>query len=379
MVGAYLNHAGTSWPKPEPVLRAVADVWTRDPADWPDVFENQHQRVAEFFHIRDHSQLLLTPACTSALSIAVFDHYWNPGDRVLTSAYEHQALHRPLVKLTDQNVDVEVLPSLPHEPIILEALEDELKKGGVQMVAITAASNVTGQLLPIDEVVRLSRQYEAKVLIDAAQIAGWWDLDIPAMGADLVAFAGHKGPQAPWGIGGLFISPEVKMNSSAAVCEIVYDESGKVAAKQPSGPSWCDAGTVNRAALAGWAAAANWLTDSAQQDRLPRAQKLAQRLRAAVVNFPGVTVLGSGEVKDGMPTVAITIQGQPSSEVARKLAKQNVQVAGGLQCAPLAHKTMETAPEGAVRFSVGPSNTESQIDAAIEALEQCLRHNTSGS
>jgi len=349
-------------------VAAVAETWGQDPADWPETFELHHRRVAESFHIRDHSQLLLAPACTSALLIAVSDHYWNPGDRVLTSGYEHQALHRPLVKLTDQEVDVEVLPNLPHEPIILDALEDELKKGKVQMVAITAASNVTGQLLPIDEVIRLAREYDSKVLIDAAQVAGWWDLDIPALGADLVAIAAHKGPQAPWGIGGLYISTDLKMNSSSAVCEIVYDESGQVAAKQPSGPGWCDVGTVNRAALAGWSAACGWLAQDEQKDRLATARSLAQHLRNAVADLPGVTLLGADEAEQRMPTVALTIRDRPSSEVARTLAKHGVLAAGGFQCAPLAHKTLDTAPDGAVRFSIGPSNTMSEIEQAVDAL-----------
>ncbi len=364
----YLNHAGTSWPKPPVVREAVRGLWDCSPNEWAEEFEKAHRDVADFFHIPHTNQLLFTPACTTALSIAVFDHFWNPGDRVLTSGYEHHALHRPLVKLVDQGVDVEIIPSLPHEPIILEALEEMLRDGNVKMVAISAASNVTGELLPIEAVVELTHEHEALVLVDAAQIAGWWDLDLPKLGADLVAFAGHKGTQGPWGIGGLYFSSELKMNSPAAVCEITYDKDTGKPTPISVGPGWCDGGSVDRPALAGLAAGTRWLSQPEQVDRFEVARQKSQVLYDAISALPNVTIYSPSEMTERMPTVAFNIQSKDSILVASALREQGIHVAGGMQCAPLAHKTLETAPEGVVRVSVGPQNTDADIAIAIDAI-----------
>lgn len=366
----YLNHAGTSWPKPQAVVDAASAVWGSDPSDWADQLELAHRQIASFFHVATPDQLLLTPGCTSALSIAVADHFWNAGDRVLASSFEHHALHRPLVKLSDYGVDVEILPHLDHEPIILEELESALRKGSVELVALVAACNVTGVLLPYDEVISLAHAYGAKVLIDAAQIAGWWDLDLPALGADLVAFAGHKGLQAPWGIGGLYVAPEIKMNSPAAVCELTYDKLSGKPKQAPAKPGYCDVGSVDRSALTGLAAAAQWLSHVERSDRLTRSRQLTQRLYDAAAEMNGTTLVCPSDMTARMPTVAMTFSNLRSSDAAAQLAGHGIFVAGGMQCAPLAHKSLGTAPDGVVRLSAGPNTTEDDVARAIEALER---------
>ena len=235
----YLNHAGTSWPKPSCVLEAAGSVMQSDPSEWPSLFEGSHQTVADFFHVAP-SRLLLTPSCTAALHVAVMDHAWKKGDRVLTSNFEHHALHRNLTKLSDYEVEVKTLPSCQRGLIELDALEAELKLGGVRLVALTAACNVTGLLLPISDAIRIAHQYGAIALIDGAQIAGWWDINVTELGADLFTFAGHKGPQAPWGVGGLYVSPDLSMDCPSAVCDVSEARSSCSLM-----PGYCDVGSVN--------------------------------------------------------------------------------------------------------------------------------------
>jgi len=223
----YLNHAGTSWPKPPPVVAATGSTFHAEPARWPELFAAAHETAADFFHV-EPSRLLLTPSCTAALQLAVQDHSWRPGDRVLTSHFEHHALQRSLVKLEDLGVVVTALPYSDEEPIPLDALEAELKRGSVRLLALTAACNVTGRLLPISEATALAHRFGALALIDGAQIAGWWDLDVAALEADLFTFAGHKGPQAPWGVGGLYVRPDLGMKCPAAVCDVAELQAGAV-------------------------------------------------------------------------------------------------------------------------------------------------------
>lgn len=369
----YLNHAGTSWPKAPPVAGAMMDALAESPLGWGERFEEAHRAVARFLGVRDTGRLLLAPACTSALAVGVADHPWEAGDRIVVSGLEHHALHRPALALADRGVEVCVLPRSEDGPLSLDALEGCLRRGRVRMVAICGASNVTGELLPFREAAALARAHGALFLLDAAQIAGWTPLDVAELGVDLLAFAGHKGPQGPWGIGGLYVAPGVAMRSPAALCEVPAAGAGKGPRGCATMPGYCDLGSVDRAALAGLAAAVDWLAAPAQAGRLGRARARIGRLRSALAGMPGVRLLGAGGVEASMPVVAFTAAGCSPSAVARELAARGVVVAAGLACAPLAHETLGTAPEGVIRASAGPGTSEEEIEAAIGALDEAIR------
>ena len=361
----YLNHAGTSWPKPPPVVDAAAAASISDPATWPELFSNAHQTVADFFHV-DSERLLLTPSCTAALQLGVLDHPWKPGDRVLTSRFEHHALQRSLEKLADWGVEIVQLPPTDSDLIDLSALEAELQAGRVRLVAITAACNVTGQLLPYAEVIELAHRYQALALIDGAQIAGWWDLDIADLGVDLFTFAGHKGPQAPWGVGGLYVAPHVAMHTPWATCAATAAEGSPP--RCASMPGYCDAGSVNLVALAGLAAGCQWLSEAAQRNRLEQARQLADSFAVAVRPLPGVTLHHDVPAADKMPTVAISVADSPAANEAARLSRLGVITSGGFQCAAQAHQALGTAESGVLRFSFGPLSDRDDVVRAIQLV-----------
>lgn len=361
----YLNHAGTSWPKPPAVLEATREALNTNPIEWPELFQAARKAVARFFHV-ESSSLLLTPSCTAALQLAVQDHPWRSGDRVLTSHFEHHALHRPLLKLEELGVKVTTLPFGDDEPLRLEALESELKAGGVRLLALTAACNVTGRLLPVKEAIALAHRYGALALVDGAQIAGWWDLDLTALDADFFTFAGHKGPQGPWGVGGLYVRPEIRMNCPAATCDLSKPRA------TADMPGYCDAGSVNLVALLGLAAACWWLSEPAQQGRLQAARGLAQELAEALREMPRVTLHHDVSVDNKVPTVAMSVAGVASSKLANQLQARGVIASAGLQCAPQAHRALNTAESGVLRFSFGPSSHSGDVQEALERLEHIL-------
>lgn len=361
----HLNHAGTSWPKPAPVQRAVADALAAPTVAGGLDFESARERVARTFGVADPERLLLTPGCTSALSVAVADHAWRAGDRVLTSALEHHALRRPVEQLTAHGVVVETLPRAGDAPLDLDALEHELARGNVRLVALTAACNVTGELLPIADVVRRAHEHGALCLVDGAQVAGWLPLDVGALGIDLFAFAGHKALQAPWGIGGLIVAPGVELASPAASCDL------PVGGAEPTCrtlPGYCDVGSVDRAALAGLVAALDWLDEPERADRLSRARALVERVAAALAERPGVRLLGMRDPAARLPTVAFTIDGRTPASIARAFETAGITVAAGEQCAPLAHAALGTASVGAVRLSAGPTTTTDDVERALAVV-----------
>ena len=371
----YLNHAGTSWPKPQVVSDAVRDAMSIAPAEWPQRFDEAHQAIAEFFGVSRREQILITPGCTSALAVGIGDALIPSGKRVLTSRWEHHALHRPLLKLASTGVRVEHIPPNRNEStraqvssIDLDWLERALSDQDVGLVAITAACNVTGELLPYADVVRLAHHYGAMALIDAAQTVGWLKLDLPRLGADMVAFGGHKGLQGPWGVGGLYLSDQVQLECVSATCELSV--AGKTEGHQPRRPSYCDVGSVDQFALSGLNAAIRMLRQQDMEANLASARQQIQRIREALEPIEHLRILGPPD--DGMPSLAVAISGFSSGEVASQLMRHRLVVGSGIHCAPLAHETLGTLDSGLVRLSVGVGQPDEEIDEAIDRLRMVL-------
>ena len=348
------------------------------PAQWPQRFEDAHQVIANYFGVLNCEQILLTPGCTSSLAVGVGDVQLVQGQRVLTSHWEHHALHRPLLKLAEAGIAHELIPPSSdgrsddqRSAMDLDRLEDELRKGDVGLVALTAACNVTGELLPFEHVIEVAHRYGAMVLLDAAQVVGWMPLDLPSLGADIVAFGGHKGLQAPWGIGGLFLSERAQMNCLSATCSLPNPTN--VGEVKPPRPGYCDVGSVDQIALAGLHAAIQWLQQTKPEESLRKARDQIQRFQQAVQSCAGVRIYGPLDPNRRMPSFAFSCSGASSGELAERLKQQEVIVGSGLQCAPLAHQMLETQDQGLVRVSVGVGQSDDEIDEAIDRVQRVLR------
>ncbi len=326
------------------------------PLLWPERFESHHRSIARSLGISDPQHLLLTPSCTSALSVGLWDHPWQAGDRLLISAWEHRALQRPALMLQERGVELVVIPPDGALPVDLSKLRSELEKGA-RLVAMSAAANTTGALLPIEQVTSIAHEHGALMLVDAAQTVGWGvEPQIGAAGAsaDLFTFAGHKGPQAPWGIGGLYRASGVQMSSPGT----------------EGGPGYCDTGSVDRLALAGLAEGLRWMR--AQPDRLQGARRVIQRLAEGLQEMPGVSLIGAPPVSQRMPTLAFLPVGRSVTALGGALQDQGVIVSAGRQCAPLAHQTLGTQAEGVVRLSAGPSSSVQEAESCLKVLRQVL-------
>ena len=351
----YLNHAGTSWPKPHAVHAVVAQAQQATPDRWSTLFEASHHAIAASFGVPPES-LLITPGCTSAIAVAMADVPLTPTHRVVTSGMEHHALTRPLHEWTRRGVSVVEVPRSGHGPFDVDAYQHILARGGVGLVAVSMASNVTGELLPWEDIVAIAHEHGARVLLDGAQVAGWWT-DLGSLPVDLFAFAGHKGPQAPYGVGGLYVRPGLILETLGATCD------GAVCR---TGPGYCDTGSVNLPAMCGLAAGLQYMADHAP---LASARSLETLLRTQLAAMPGVHVVGSGP---RMPTCSVVVEGRASVDVAQALAAHDVWVRGGTQCAPATHRTLGTHEAGTVRFSVGPGTTADDIDATVHAMRAVL-------
>lgn len=222
----YLNNAATTWPKPEIVYQTVDDCFRHlaspgrsagaSGSEGAAIMHAARQEVAAFFNLPDAMQLVFMPSCTYALNLAILCQHWQADDEVVMSSMEHHAVSRPVRKVArDHGVRFFCSPYQPTSPFDLNFLEDRLRTGRVKLVACSMASNLTGDIMPVHEIGRLCRQYGAKFLLDAAQAAGVIPVDVQAIGADLLAFAGHKGLFGPPGIGGLYVAPGINLTTLA--------------------------------------------------------------------------------------------------------------------------------------------------------------------
>jgi cysteine desulfurase/selenocysteine lyase len=361
----YLNNAATSWPKPVEVAEAVTATMEAGPESYSKSFQEARKATARLLGIDDTKRLLLTPGCTTALSIAIQDLPWESGDTVITSSLEHHALIRPVQSLAlTRGVEHLASPYRPGEPFDLEFLENQLRSRKVRLVAVTAASNVTGELLPIREITRLAHEQGALVLVDAAQTAGIIPLAVEAVGIDILVFAGHKGPLGPQGIGALWAAPEVLFQSPDASCDLEQKQNS--AAVCNDFPGYCDVGSVNAAGAAGLAAGIRWHLNNEKENLGSSQRDLASRLVHALSDMPLVNVFG-GKNAERTAAVSIRIEPLPVSKAEGYFREQGIIVRAGRHCAPMALHAIG-APEGTIRVSFGPFNTESDLQQIVVAI-----------
>ncbi len=362
----YLNHAGTSWPKPASVREAVRAAADAPPEEWPALFDHAVERVSAFFSIPQPAGLLFTTSCTEALAVAIDSLPWAAGERAITSSMEHHALARPVLNLQrTRGVLHSMAPRSSTGPIDLDYVAGELARGDTRLVACSMASNVTGELLPVAELTELAHRHGALMLIDAAQTAGVVPIDVAALGVDIIAFAGHKGPHAPQGIGGLYVAPNVRFESPTASCDVA---SGSC----DTSIGYCDVGSVNLAAAAGLAAGLDWLAargiDAVRGAVITRTAELL----AGVAQIPGVAVCGSPDATARTAAVSLTIDRHDPLALANQLRQRGIIARGGTQCAPLAHSAIGTAPRGTLRLSAGPDTTPDDIATAVSVLAEIV-------
>ncbi|WP_428263941.1 aminotransferase class V-fold PLP-dependent enzyme [Haliangium sp.] len=349
----------------------MADALAAPPESWPARFEAAAGAVTGFFGMPAPDRFLFTPGCTAALAVAIGDLPWKPGDRVITSSLEHHALLRPILQLAaDRGVEHVALPYTPDAPLDLDAAEQTLRRGRVRLVACTMASNVTGERLPIEQLVALAHTHGALCLVDGAQTAGLEPIDVGALGADLFVFAGHKGPQGPQGIGGLYLAPEVAMRCPTATCEVRF---GAATPWSPM-PSYCDLGSVNMAGVAGLVAGLTWLREAGLDTLAAHRRALITRLLDGLSEIRGITVYGSRDPARRTAAVSLTLDTMTPDLAGRRLREQHGVIAGaGQHCAPTAHEAIGTAPTGTVRLSLGPQHDEREVDAIVAAVGALAR------
>jgi len=374
----YLDNAATSWPKPEGVAEAVVSAMRaaganpgraghRMAIEAGRVVYDAREEVAELFGLSDPLRVVFTPNVTAALNL-VLRGLLHPGDHVVTSSMEHNSVMRPLRALEREGVHLTVVPCSPEGLLAPDDLRAALRRE-TALVVLNHASNVVGTLLPVGEVGEITRERGIPLLVDAAQTAGAYPIDMEAMCIDLLAFTGHKSLYGPMGTGGLAISPAF---DEGRLQPLVRGGTGSRSEdeEQPEFlPDVYESGTLNVPGLAGLAAGIRWILERGVATIRRDEVRLLGALLAGLRDIRGVTVYGSGDPGRQTATVSFNIDGMEPSEVGLRLDEEHgVLCRVGLHCSPAAHRTIGTFPAGTVRFGLGAMNTGADVEAALTAV-----------
>jgi len=374
MMPIYGDQAATSFPKPRAVIEAVSSFLTNTSGSpgrsahgyaieaGRAVFEAR-ETVADFFNCPSSEQVIFTANVTESLNLVLLG-LLQSGDHVVTTSMEHNSVMRPLQYLKESGkVDFTVVSCDDQGRLAPENIQKALRPE-TRLIVVNHASNVTGTILPIEAVGEIKGN--AFFLIDTAQSAGVIPIDMQKAKVDFLAFTGHKSLLGPTGIGGLCLSKDIRLNPL---------KRGGTGSRSESWvhpdflPDRYESGTPNSLGIVGLNAGIRFIQDLGLERIRAHELRLIRQMTEGLSAIKGVKIYGPRAADEKTGIVSLNIEGKSPSEVCLILdRKYGIMTRGGLHCAPIAHKTIGTFPNGTVRLSLGYFNTMEEVDQVIRAI-----------
>ena len=372
----YLDNAATSYPKPRGMVAAMEECilkYCGNPGrsghsmsmkTGEEVY-HARRKIASLFGIKQPERLVFTQNTTEALNMGL-KGVLQSGDHVITTTMEHNSVLRPLKALEKRGVSQSVIRADREGFIKASEMEKAIRKD-TKLIAITAASNVTGTRMPLEEIGELARRRGIMFLVDGAQGAGSMAIDVERMHIDMLAFPGHKGLLGPQGTGALYVSPEIRLRH---IMEGGTGTDSKSRFQPCEFPEGYEAGTINAPAIIGLGYSAEFVEKIGPEVIGKYEEELIGWLDERLDEMDFVKRYGPDACrKTGISL--INIRGVGAEEVTSVLSsKYGIAVRGGYHCAELAHKTVGTWDEGAVRISAGPFNTRKDMEKLVDAIKE---------
>ena len=381
----YLDQASTSFPKAPGVAQAMMDYLTMNGVNVnrgcyssaysaEEVIYETRQLLAELFHFSKCKNVIFTPNVTTSLNF-ILKGFLKPGDHILVSAMEHNAVMRPVVQLASLGISFDRIPCRTDGSMILEKVE-ELIRPETKAIVTLHASNVCGTRMPLDALGEICQRHQLYFVVDSAQTAGIVPINMDKMHIDALAFTGHKGLRGPQGTGGFLVSQELAEQMEP----LISGGTGSVSHTEEIPDFMPDrfvSGTPNLPGIYGLHEALLYLkTHSLQainEKELSLTGYFLEQLQALDDTGRHIRIIGKKDLTDRNAVVSIQTPEIDMSQVAWQLDNEyGVMTRVGLHCAPNAHKTLGTYPAGTIRFSFGPENTKNELDFAIQGLKKIL-------
>lgn len=378
----YMDNACTSFPKPPTVAAAVGDFITNygvninrgsyGPAyEMENVVYQTRVALSRLFGYPDCKNVIFTANITTSLNM-VLKGLLRPGDHVLVSSMEHNAVMRPLVQLTRDGVSFDRIPCTQQGELRLKEAA-ALVRPNTKAVIMTHASNVCGTVMPLTEVGDFCRRHGLTFIVDSAQTAGVLPIHMGDMHIDVLCFTGHKGLLGPQGIGGFIVTDEL----AARIQPLISGGTGSLLHSEDVPdflPDKFEAGTMNLPGIIGLHASLNYLLEEGITTIHEKEMVLTRRFLDGLSTIPDLFVAGKQDTEQRVAVVSISSGSKDNAQLAFELENQyGILTRVGLHCAPGAHKTLTTFPTGTVRFSFSHYNTSDEVDTAIAALKSICK------
>lgn len=373
----YLDNAATSYPKAPGVASAMADYVekvgaTINRSSYASAQEaglvtlSLRERLCRLFNHPDPTHAVLTPGATAGLNM-VIKGLLRPGDHCLVSSMEHNAVMRPLVQLERGGVAFERIPCDAQGCLRLEALPGMIKRN-TRLLVMAHGSNVCGTVQDAEAVGKICRERGVPFALDAAQTAGHIEVDFERFGLSALVVPGHKGLLGPQGIGALLLDADF----ARRLTPLVAGGTGSASDSEEL-PGWMpdrfESGTPNMPGVYGWEAALGWLENTGIETLENHEKTLSKRFLEGIYGLKNVKLYGATVPEGRTGVFSVGFLNCDNAEAAWRLEREfGILTRCGLHCAPSAHKTLGSFPEGSVRFSTGWANTEADIDAALSAI-----------
>lgn len=367
----YLDSAATTLQKPPAVGRAMLSAMERMASPGrgghrPAMLAAEtafrcRQAAAGLFHVKDPENVIFTLNATHALNLAI-KSLVKPGDTVVVSGYEHNAVTRPLAAL---GCRVKVAKGPLFEPqAILEAF-DRLITRDVACVITTHVSNVFGFILPVAEIAELCHKRGIPMILDASQSAGAVPVHMDELGCAFIAMPGHKGLYGPQGTGLLLCGEGQKTEP------LLEGGTGSLSARQEMPdflPDRLEAGTHNVPGLAGLLEGIRFVSAKGEKAILRREQALVSQTVKDLSEIPGVKLYAAQKPENQAGVLSFQVEGRDCEEVGEALGQRDIAVRAGLHCAPYAHESAGTKEMGTVRASFSEFNTPADVRRLVKEV-----------
>lgn len=381
----YLDNAATSWPKPDMVYDFMIDFYRQcgvnpgrsgfDKAiEAGNLVEDLRKRLVRFFGGDESApeRLCFTYNATDALNL-IIQGVLSPGDHVVSTNLEHNSVIRPINHMVhDHQVTATFVPFDSKGYIDPEDIKRAIRKN-TKLVIVNHGSNVIGTVQPLKEIGSICREKEVLFAADVSQTAGMVPIGMRDMQIDLLAFTGHKSLMGSTGIGGLCVAPEVNIRLSRSGGTGVRSAYPYHLEEYPYRMEY---GTPNVVGIASLWAGLDWIEETGGIEKIySHEMKLAGNLAEGFKRIDGVRIYCWENANDHLSIIAMNIEGKEAGNVGIMLdVDYNIATRTGLHCAPLVHKQLGILEShGAVRFAIGPLNTEEHIDSAIVAISEIAR------
>lgn len=378
----YLDNAATTYPKPEKVYDAVLDCMKnycanpgraghklamRAAREIYDAREN----IAKLFNIDNPMTIVFTNNATDSLNLAIKGVVKN-GDHIITTSMEHNSVIRPIKSLEKDGIENTIVECDKDGFLNPDDIKNAIKKN-TKLIVTTHASNVAGTIVDIKSVGEIAKEKNILYLVDASQTAGVYDINVKDVNVDMIAAPGHKCLLGPQGTGILYIKEDLNVD--------ILKEGGTGSRSedlfQPDlTPDKYESGTHNTPGIVGLNEGVKFILETGIDNIRAHEEELCQYMLDRLKEVPNIVIYGPKDSKKRAAVISINIPKIDSGEITFLLdSEYNIATRSGIHCAPLAHKTLGTIEQGAVRFSLGYFNTKKDIDEAVKALKEIEKNN----